>query len=90
MKTIAMFKLYGFQKLTKLINEQNLNKYANNTAVNLNGYSFSSQPILPLNPNADNEYNMGGNIPLTELPTELPYGILSTIIPSADRDLSII
>jgi hypothetical protein len=57
MKTMAMFQLYAFQKLTNSIS--GMYKYANNTAQKFSGYDFSSSPLLPLTTNNDDQYNIG-------------------------------
>jgi hypothetical protein len=80
MKTMAMFKLYVFKELTKFIENKNLYKYANDTKLELYGYNFNSQPILPLMPD-DGKYPIGYSYDSIDLV------ILSTIAPTANYDL---
>jgi hypothetical protein len=59
MKTVAMFQLYTFQRLTNFISDtREMYKYANKTAQTFDGYDFSSSPVLPLTTTGD-QYNIG-------------------------------
>jgi hypothetical protein len=58
MKTVAMFQLYTFQKLTKEINNDGMFKYAQNTSTNLSDTNIPSSPVLPLT-TTDDAYDMG-------------------------------
>jgi hypothetical protein len=63
MKTVAMFKFYAFKKLTTNINDQHLYDYCRDTPIALNlgddqQINLPSQPILPLQFNDQQQYNM--------------------------------
>jgi hypothetical protein len=90
MKTMAMFKLYIFKEMTKKINSR-IYKAANNTPLSTEffpGLNFTSQPVLPLIINDDDQYNMGMiNIPDTDI--SIPAGILMTICPMIQAQIGV-